>query len=159
MVDILKLLSQYKKSAPVNVEGLIREIGIQLDSKADLDQKISGEIALLDSGIYKISANKNEHYYRRRFTMAHELGHYLMHKDLIGNGVDDSKKYRSTEDGSFYNTAIEKIHERQANEFAVNLLVPIDLLTEEAKKNSDIEHLSRLFQVSKASMQIRLQSL
>lgn len=112
----------------VDIESLIKRIGIQLDSKAILPEGISGQIERLSSGQYKISANANEHLHRRRFTMAHELGHYLYHKSLIGDGVDDNIAYRSTEKGRFFNKNIEEKEETEANQFAASILMPWTLI-------------------------------
>jgi len=52
--------------------------------------------------------------------MEHELGHFVLYRSLIGEGIDDDIKYRSTAAGDFYNTAIDEVHEQQANSFAAS---------------------------------------
>ncbi len=113
---------------PVNIEGIIRDLGIRLDKRADLDSEISGQCERLDDGTYKISANKSDHYYRQRFTMAHELGHFLYHSHLLEDGVDDNRAYRSTADGRFFNKLIGPAEETEANRIAANVLMPKDLV-------------------------------
>ena len=89
IVTEIALASEAKRA--INIELLIRNSGILLDRKADLDSEIAGQIEFLpDEKMHKISVNKNDHYYRQRFTMAHELGHYFFHRDLIGSGIDDT---------------------------------------------------------------------
>lgn len=152
-------IRRFTSSAPVNVEGLIRAFGIDLVKNAELDAEISGEIANLGDGKYRISVNKSDHYYRQRFTMAHELGHFLLHKDLIGSGVDDSRAYRSIRNGNFFNTNISTEHEAQANRFAANLLMPEQLVRDEFKKcNGDANALAKSLQVSPQALGYVLKS-
>src|SRR5690349_7343535 len=107
MTTATERIKQRQESIPINIEGLIRDLGLELIKAADLPLGVSGRITLLPSGRYEISANRSEHYYRRRFTMAHELGHYVLHRDLIGRGIDDNTMYRSSPETPFYNTAIQ----------------------------------------------------
>jgi Zn-dependent peptidase ImmA (M78 family) len=144
---------------PVNIEAIIRALGLRLDKKADLDHQISGVIERTDDGSYKISANKEDHYFRRRFTMAHELGHYLYHAHLLGEGVDDNQAYRSSEDGPYANPNIGKREETEANRFAAMVLMPSDKVRAEWQRLRDPENLAKKFQVSKQAMEIRLKSL
>lgn len=159
MATALDKVREAMTSAPVNVEALIESFGIDLVRQAQLDPAISGEIACLEPGQYRISANKLDHYFRRRFTMAHELGHFLYHRDLIGSGVDDDRAYRSTDRGTFFNKNITPAHEAQANRFAANLLMPAELVTEYFRENNDVSALATKFQVSKEVMRIRLEGL
>ena len=158
MADLKKILEEHK-GPPVNVEGIIRSLGIELDKKAILDEEISGQIEVLEGKRYKISANKTDHYYRQRFTLAHELGHFLFHSHLMSEGIDDNRAYRSVPEGRFYNRSIGSAEETEANRFAAALLMPRNSVLEGWKELQDIEQLSKRFQVSKMAMEIRLRGL
>lgn len=139
---------------------MIRSFRIHLDKKAQLPAEVAGEIARLPSGEFAISVNGSDHYYRQRFTMAHELAHFLLHRDLIGDGVDDNRAYRSVPGGNFYNANITPAHETEANRLAAGLLMPAKLVKSEHEScNGDLNTLSKRFQVSKEAMLYRLQSL
>jgi Zn-dependent peptidase ImmA (M78 family) len=144
---------------PTNVEAIIRALGVELDKRAPLDQGIAGELIHFGDGDYKITANADDHYYRQRFTLAHELGHYMLHSHLIGDGVDDNKAYRSTAEGKFFNKRIGRTEESQANQFAARLLMPKSKVVELAVSGTDIRTLANTFQVSPAAMRIRLDTL
>ncbi|MGR3465105.1 ImmA/IrrE family metallo-endopeptidase [Limimaricola sp.] len=144
---------------PVNIEGIVRALGIQLNKKAKLDESISGQLERLPSGDFAISANKSDHYYRQRFTIAHELGHYMLHSHLIEDGVDDNKAYRSDPTGNFYNESIGPKEETQANRFAAQILMPKSKILGAVKAGESIDKLAKDFQVSKRAMEIRLDSL
>lgn len=143
---------------PVNIEGLIEDLGVELIRKGDLHPRISGQIERLSDGKYRITANKEDTYYRRRFTMAHELAHYLLHRDLIGEGVDDTTAYRSTDLGRFHNARIGPEHEAEANRLAAQLLMPAAKVREIYRELSDVAEVAKKFQVSKEAMGYRLLS-
>lgn len=144
---------------PVDIEGIIRAMGLELNKKAELETEISGELERLPNDNFRISTNKSDHYFRQRFTMAHELGHYMLHGHLIGNGLDDTKAYRSGPSGRFYNLNIGPREETQANKFAARLLMPKSKIIEHAKVGISVGELAKLFQTSPRAMEIRLSSL
>ena len=79
-----------------------------------------------ENGKYKINIQDYDFSYRRRFTMAHELGHYTHHKDLPDEeGLDDGLSYET-----MYrkNAKISSQQETQANKYAIELLVPEQLI-------------------------------
>ncbi len=162
MTNIQDRFNEILKKPPVNIEALIQLFNIELDKNAALSPGISGEIRKLENGRYKISVNKNDHYFRQRFTMAHELGHFLFHLDKIGDGTNDDIKYRSSEKGAFYNTVMQLKEEMEANKFAASVLMPEDLLINYAHTRMhppQLAELAKQFQVSKAAMEIRLEGL
>lgn len=85
----------------------------------DLSSEISGMIEYIDGG-FIIAINKYHSDGRRRFTLAHEFGHYCMHREYLINNksIKDVALFRSE------NTKNQK--EFEANEFASKLLMPKD---------------------------------
>lgn len=82
----------------------------------------------VDADSYKYLEGKPlKHFNRLRFSLAHELGHILMHRDLAPAGgfqkIDDFWSWMRAYQADRYTL------EQQANEFAGRLLVPIDRLT------------------------------
>lgn len=94
-IDIVK---ERLDTVPVNVGAILRALDVDVRKDAELGEDISGEIRR-DGERYIVSTSGDEHAFRQRFTLAHELGHFVLHKSLIGTGLDDSKMYRSTEAG------------------------------------------------------------
>jgi len=89
-----------------------------------------------------IAVNADDPLPRQNFTIAHELGHYLLGHDLLG------KEYSCL----FRNPTKQKknLMEQEANYFAIHLLVPTKMLRtylEQFPFASD-EQLSRIFGVS-----------
>jgi Zn-dependent peptidase ImmA (M78 family) len=131
-------------------------MGLTLDKNADLDEQIAGQIQRLEDGTYKISVNKNDHSFRKRFTMAHELGHFIYHKGLIGSGIDDDRLYRSTSVGNFYNDSIKQQHEVEANKFAAAILMPKPKIQQDYDNHKDLNLVAAMWQVSPQALRIRL---
>ncbi len=151
MPDPMKVIAQHWDSTPVPIEAIIRDLGLPLcyESMAD---NISGYIER-QNGSYRIVVNSNHAPTRQRFTAAHELGHYVYHRDLLGEGVGDNRAYR-TEGTDRPNANIRPIHERQANSFAANVLMPRHRLTSVGGESTAA--LAARFGVSPAAMKIRL---
>lgn len=152
-------LRPFMTSPKVDIEGMIQSHGIRLDMNANLHPEIVGQIERKD-GAYLISVQALDHPNRKRFTAAHELGHYLFHRDLLGDGIDDSKMYRSENIGKYFNTNIKPRHETEANRFAAVVLMPKNMILERhAALDGSLRDLAREFSVSPAAMRIRLKTL
>jgi hypothetical protein len=138
---------------PVDVDGLARDLGLPIYLDASLPESISGKISrdgAATSG-FRITVNANDVPHRRRFTIAHEIGHYVLHRDLILDEVTDNEMYRSSE--------LSDEFERQANRFAADLLLPAQVVRDQYRKLPAIIPLARLFAVSEEAMRIRLKEL
>ncbi len=97
---------------------------------------------------FAIFTNKDHGRARRRFTIAHEIGHFVLHRNKIDREVIDDRLYRSRLDGDL---------EVQANDFAAFVLMPWDLIVREMKRGRDtVEELAQAFEVSKSAMAVRL---
>ena len=116
-----------QRYAPVDVIGLADDLGVRVN-KAWLDADVSGELEHIGNGRYHINVNAKDAETRQRFTIAHELGHFIYHRSLIGDGVDDDRAYRSTNVGRYHNKKIGPRQETEANRFAANLLMPANLI-------------------------------
>jgi Zn-dependent peptidase ImmA (M78 family) len=154
-------LDHYAAVVPVRIEDAIRDLGITLSKNAELTPGVSGYIRRVAHNQFEIASTRADHYFRQRFTMAHELGHYILHRSLIGNGTNDDTKYRSTDTSEYYNTAIDDIHEKQANAFAATILIPERKLRDYLDEHTGVslKQLATAFQVSPSAMRWRLKNL
>lgn len=145
---------------PVNLEDLAKRLGVTI-VKEDLDEEVSGLLLIRDNKV-TIGINKNHHPNRQRFTLGHELGHYLLHSDQSTVFVDgDVIIFRDTKSGEG-----EDWNEVEANNFAAELLMPTPLvrsiLSEKKLDLSDDIALRRLasrFGVSEQAFSIQLTKL
>jgi len=104
---------------------------------ADEDQNISG---FYDASENAIFVNESEWPLRQTFTVAHELGHKVLHEEWAKSS-DYTMLFRDQAANS------DDPHEKEANAFAANLLVPRFMLDDVWTRYSS-EDLSRLFAVS-----------
>lgn len=145
--------------AGFDVEKLVKKLNIDIIPEK-LDNDVSGLFVRIDDKPV-ISYNKNERNLgRKRFTIAHELGHYILHSDkpLF---IDKTPKVMFRNSAS---SSGEQLQEREANHFAAALLMPIKLIKEEIDNAPDnvtnpIEYLAEKFKVSEQAMTFRLANL
>jgi Zn-dependent peptidase ImmA (M78 family) len=102
----------------------------------DFPKSIDG-IHLLDENVVVIGYNQNVNYFRKRFTIAHELGHFLL-KHLI-------KEHE-------INLYDKDPQEKEANAFAAELLMPTDFIKPDFKGKPNIELLSMKYLVSREAI-------
>lgn len=147
----------YQKSWPTKVKGLCKRIGVKCVAKP-LDDGISGYIEKLRDGSYKITYNANHQTTRQRFTIAHELGHFYLHRHVLGNGTGDNKAYRSEVKG-YENPEITAYMETEANAFAADLLMPKDLICEWVDDGKSFAEIREKLNVSAKALEFRYKNL
>ena len=138
---------------PVDVEDTARRCGVRLvGAKFTWDTPISGFLVELESGPI-IGINESHSPGRQRFTIAHELGHYLLrHHDHYHLDMGSAMAHG---DGPNYDWR----DERNANEFAAEFLMPAPMVMAAARKHDTVQALATLFQVSKEAMGFRMVNL
>ncbi len=136
---------------------LAAELGVTIRI-ARLERRISGQISREDEK-YIIRVNRYEVRERQRFTIAHELAHYLLHRHVIDaspRGIRDNVLYRS---------GAPRIVEYQANRLAAEIIMPRELLIRKLGSNGQrvdekkTERLAAEFQVSPLAMKMRLETI
>ena len=118
--------------------------------KSEVEEKISGAIKYYKKeDKFIILLNEKDSEFRRRFTLAHELGHYFLHKDIL--------KSDEIHVDTLYRMPSEK--EREVDYFAGALLINKKLLEKMYLKTTSISALSQIFEVSESAMTVRLDIL
>src|ERR1700729_2662707 len=104
--------------APVPIEELANALHIDVRYSAG-SEDVSG--ALIRNGKSAVIAvNSAQHENRQRFTIAHEIGHFLLHKGTnLHFDEDFSVKFRDA-----LSSKAEDDLEIEANQFAASLLMP-----------------------------------
>ena len=140
---------------PVDVFGVAEALGVQI--QMDLaDEELSGALYRDNEAGPLIGVNGRHHKNRQRFTVAHEIGHLLLHDESV---FVDRVFHRSRVSSE----AIDPL-EIEANGFAAALLMPEDLLLaqvdrERPLRSDTVEDLARRFEVSAQAMAFRLENL
>jgi Zn-dependent peptidase ImmA (M78 family) len=146
-----ELIRRFQESVPVRLASLAKELGLRVISST-LPTGISGEIRPAN-GTFVISVNRHDSERRQRFTVAHEISHYLLHREQIGSGITDDVLYRSS---------LSDSREAEANRLAAQILMPREKVQELAAacagmpEEEKINFLASAFEVSEVAMKIRL---
>ncbi len=153
------LVQEAQQSVPVNVAALARQFGIAL-SWHPMHDDIAGTLAHDREG-WCITVNAAHEESRQRFTIAHEIGHFVLHRNRLGRGTNDSRRYAVTAEAPYYNDRIDTAAETEANRFATALLMPEDRVVDVCRifRCNEPEPVARLFQVSPHAMTVRMAHL
>lgn len=156
---LLRSLPEIK--LPIDVETIAKSLGLNV-MQYDLGEGVSGLLAIQE-GVGTIGYNPKEPKVRIRYTIAHEIGHFDLHRDKSDLFVDKELIYRSINSGD---TLEKQQMEQEANVFASALLMPSNLLRKEVEKakldlasDESIEKLAKKFDVSTTAMTIRISNL
>lgn len=159
-VDIDQLIQSSQKGYRVDVVGLAKKLNLQVFS-VDLPDDQSGHICK-DSGQPYIEVNRSHPITRQRFTIAHEISHYLKHESALEKQgqLDRKSQFSSPEEAKM---------EAEADEAAASILMPKKLVEAYFTENNwstltrftteMIEQIANEFRVSRAMAITRLREL
>lgn len=150
--ELLKKHNLY--SVPVDPIKLAELLNVEVYETNFKDTNLSGVISKKDDRVVILTA-VNECYNRTRFTVAHELGHLMLHmnkSEVIEEYHRGNKRTKQ---------------ESEANAFAAALLMPMELIRENfeylEKINlpdyKKIQILAEMFKVSESSLMYRISNL
>lgn len=147
----IETIRRFQKDLPgeeVDIIKLAKAFGCRV-FEAKMPQNVSGAIVHDEDGDFKIYFSNKETKLRQRFTCAHELAHYLLHKESIQS--------KPLHENILLRSRLGNQQEVEANKLAADLLMPMDIidhLTEEG--DYDIQKLANIFGVSRQAMLVRL---
>jgi hypothetical protein len=151
-------------NAPVNPTDIANRLGYTVHAAMFRDPKLSGRI-VFKNGAVRIDVNARDAPNRRRFTIAHEIGHARLHAGGYSNfevadNIDESQiekrefaLTRQTHDG------FRPVHEAEADRFAAALLMPAQWVRDRFAQDQETSSLAQFFKVSESAMKIRLKQL
>ena len=146
-------------SAPVHLDRIARDLGVKIQY-VDLGEDCSG--VLVRSGNRAvIGVNEDHHSNRQRFSIAHEIAHFVLHRGDTYIGKEYRVQFRDLEPRSG-----TKREEMEANAFAAALLMPAAWVRDafarqpfDLTEDDVLEMLAEKFDVSTQSMTYRLMKL
>jgi Zn-dependent peptidase ImmA (M78 family) len=158
----LRLFSKHGTGRPpVDVEKIATQLGAAIH-KNRVEDDVSGFLVWQKAGPI-IGVNARHSLNRQRFTIAHEIGHIVLHPQLSLR-IDESFAVKLRSDKSRRG---DDADEKEANLFAAELLMPANLITDDIRRigvldlhdERRIEDLAKSYQVSTQAMTIRLQQV
>ena len=158
-LNLLKDLNLLK--LPINVIKVANLLGVKVKMN-DFGEDVSGFLVTKNNQNL-IGINPSESKLRQRFTIAHELGHFMIHAQNKNRDLMFISKVHFRDNNS---STGEIRKEREANAFAAALLMPRPLLEEELEtlsfnisEEKAITMLAKKFQVSTIAMTYRIERL
>ena len=156
-----RLLQKNGVSGPaVPVEKIAKAEGLII-TKKHLDDDTAGFL-LRSAGAKFIGVNQSQAPTRQRFTIAHELGHALLHE---GEELHVDKNFRINF-RDVVSSLASNVEEIESNTFAAWLLMPSQFLVKQITSEHldiddsfEVEKLAKRYQVSAQSMTYRLANL
>jgi Zn-dependent peptidase ImmA (M78 family) len=136
---------------PIDPVRIADKFGLKTFS-ADLDENVSGSLVKRKGSDPEILLNKEDSRNRKRFTAAHELGHYVRRSER-----PEEYEYVDYRDERSSNGTAEE--ERFANGFAANLLMPREVVESLQEERTPDFLLAKQFGVSREAMRNRLDNL
>ena len=145
--------------AGFDVNKLAKKLNVKIVKKI-LNPDVSG-LFVMSKDIPIITYNNTESRERQRFTVAHELGHFILHSKEVPIFIDKMPKVMFRNSAS---SSGKLHHEREANAFAASLLMPRELVKDEIDRvsinlSNPIKTLAKTFKVSEQAMSFRLANL
>jgi Zn-dependent peptidase ImmA (M78 family) len=160
VAEARRLLKEHGTTLPIDIAAIVKRLGVGVRLQP-MEESVSGMLVIRD-GRATIGVNQSHHPNRQRFTLAHELGHYLLHSKRTQVFVDSSTMF--FRDG-LAAEGIDKV-EIDANAFAAELLMPEGVLRDitrhqplDAFDDRAIQSLAVKFGVSVRALTIRLTKL
>ena len=150
-------------SYPINVFDIARKLNFDIRYVNFVGNKISGamwdgkeELTIGEMTSKRfILVNKSDTPEQRAFTVAHELGHFMLHCD---DGTNFYEKYHAEQDE-------DKKKEDEADFFGINLLMPSWIIQAYIDRNKDlphqvlIKHICEDFLVEEAAVEKRFREI
>ncbi|MBK6722955.1 MAG: ImmA/IrrE family metallo-endopeptidase [Acidobacteria bacterium] len=113
---------------PIDVRGVAKKLGLTVKD-AVLDDDVSGLlVSKQGDDTTHIFVNGNDRPVRKRFTIAHEIGHFVLGHEFEASGVHVDRGMHVIPRRAKLSKAEPK--EVEANQFAAALLMPSDLVHE-----------------------------
>jgi Zn-dependent peptidase ImmA (M78 family) len=148
---------------PVPVEKIAGGLGAKVRF-SPMDDEISGIIYIKD-GVPIIGVNSLHRPNRQRFTIGHEVGHLVLHRELMTREVHVDMQFNVMRRDNNSATGAEKL-EKEANQFAAELTMPHEFLRRaigvrdiDIDDTEFIKMLAQQFKMSDDAMKIRMVNL
>jgi len=136
------------KEPPISLRTIINHLklshNLEIYSSSQFSDALSGILVTIENEDRterrdEIHYNENHSWHRKRFSIAHEIGHLLFNTSCSETRVD------------LYNAT--STNETEANQFASELLMPLAFLKADFKKSKiDVNELAYKYIVSKEAM-------
>ncbi len=158
-IPLQGIILEAQKHIPVSVVDIAKSLHIKIYKTKDLKDGESGLIRK-EGNEYIIYVNSAHPNTRQRFTIAHEIAHFLLDKAKLDQGdeiVENAKRevvlYRSDSADQ------DKQTEMRADQLAAEILMPAEDFLKIWKESQTLEEVAEKFHVSASAASIRAKYL
>jgi Zn-dependent peptidase ImmA (M78 family) len=155
-----ELLKQGDTKIPVHILTIAKSLGISVHDE-DFEDAVSGILIVKKVG-HVIGVNSKHPLFRKRFTIAHEIGHFVLHREQKSVFVDGSGTFHRNPESA----KVNQRQEREANLFAAHLLMPegelrayIERKALDPNDEAALNRMAKYFYVSPQALAIHLGTL
>lgn len=139
---------------PLNIFAVAEFLGVEVVEEA-MDDDLSGYLEMHD-GHWVAGVNAYHHINRKRFTVAHEIAHLLLHSSKESYFQDKTFARREADRSQTKGTSME----READAFAAALLMPANDVRQAIDGGmTSLSALAEKFKVSALAMKFRVMNL
>jgi len=142
---------------PVDPAVLANRMGINVATVIFSDNDVSGMMRKTGDTV-RLYINNSDNPYRQRFTVAHELGHVVLHLNDFEEGDYPERNISMFRNNSNIDPG-DRYKETEANQFAAALLMDEELVKDMWEKFKSLKSMADAFEVSKEAMAYRLGNL
>lgn len=162
-------------SLPIDLDKVLSSLNVRVHEEP-LEEDVSA-VLIVKGAQRHVLVNKGHSANRKRFSIAHELGHLILHDEVDTGDLDGERMFIDRQIRVYHRVGeasspiykqdgclTDEVQEREANAFAASLLMPAHHVVRAALERDLFDELSvatlaRTFGVSEQAMSIRLQQL
>lgn len=151
MISVRRVLdAHWDQRLPIDPVAIAKKLGYEVKVFPSGSASNLSGMACVEGNKKVIYFKKDEYLARKRFTIAHEIGHHQLGHTENGRHCRDN-----------VNISCHTSEEVEANQFAAELLMPQDLIKMMVRREgvTDINELASIFCVSPAAMYWRLKNI
>lgn len=154
---MLELMIEYGRRERPDLVEMCNRAGVEVRFRP-MGNNVAGHI---DAKRSVFHVNSETSATRRRFTLAHQAGHWMWHRNLIleGGGLNDDMGYRQIFDAPFFNPLLTTEHERQASLAGINLIMDADVIRRLWNEGLDPDVIADRLEITRVNMDIRARNL
>lgn len=145
------LAEKWGDTIPVDPARIARALGLRVVD-VYLNDEVSGALVKERDLEPSVVLNAEHHPNRKRFTLAHEIGHFVKR-------ADTSEEYEYIDRRDERSSTGTRDEEIYANNFAASLLMPDDAVRTFHRRGWNVRDMAARFGVSQAAMENRLKKL
>ncbi len=153
------LTTEMRVNGALDLEKFAKKVGVSNIYLADFNKPNVSGLLKKEGDVWNIYVNHKDSPRRRRFTIAHELGHFISYRSGSESKAALDEKGQVSDLAFTRTVSHANKMEEEANSIAAHILMPEGDVRDLLEKGKITEELAQYFQVSESAMLVRLNAL